>query len=373
MPPTNKQKTRIYPTRRQFIKASAAALSGMALSSCGWRLAEVQSSPGPLPPTKMYIYTWAGYTDNELLRNFSEQTGIEVIADVFESNEEMLAKIQAGGGGAYSVIYPSDYTVRKMIELDILHEIDHTRLPVIKQLFEQFQNPSYDPGNRHSVPISWGTTGLIYNTEKLKEFPEDWDYLWKNKQILSRRMSLLNDPREVIGAALRMLGYSYNSENPQEIKAAYEQLTELKPAIASFTSDGWRPQILAGDLLVAMCYSSDANEIISENENLQYALPRSGSSLWTDALVIPKFAPNLEGAYAWINFVLQPSVAAELCKRLSFAPPTYTAFNLLPEEVQKNPSLFPPEAALEKCERLNPLPPKVTEIYDRFWTQLTSS
>lgn len=331
----------------------------------------MQSSPGNLPANKMYIYTWAGYTDQELLNNFRQQTGIEVIADVFSSNEEMLAKIQAGGGGAYSVIYPSEYMVRKMVELDLLMELEHSRLEGLNQLFKSFQDPNYDPGNQHSIPFSWGTTGLIYNPNKIKEPPEDWSYLWTHKSELSRRLTLLEDVREVMGFVLKMLGYSYNSTNPAQIKQAYEKLLELKPAITSFSSDAWRPQIITGDLLMAMCYSSDANEVIAENEELEYVLPASGSSLWTDTLVIPKFAPNVDGAYAWLNYMLQPEVSARICEELSFATPNEAGVALLPPEVRDNPSLFPSESALEKCERIAPVD-NATEVYEQYWTKLRS-
>jgi spermidine/putrescine transport system substrate-binding protein len=153
-------------------------------------------------------------------------------------------------------------------------------------------------------------------------------------------MTLLNDVREVMGAVLKMLGYSYNSRNPKQIQQAYEKLLELKPNIASFTTDTWRDQVLSGDLVIAMCYSSDANEVIEENKNLQYVLPKSGSTLWMDTLVIPKTAPNPEGAYAWINFMLKPDVAAQICKRLSFATPNQAAFNQLPAEVKDNHNYF---------------------------------
>jgi spermidine/putrescine transport system substrate-binding protein len=148
---------------------------------------------------------------------------------------------------------------------------------------------------------------------------------------------------------------------------------ELKSNLASFTSDAWRPQVLSGDLLVAMCYSADANEIMEENESLEYVVPKSGSSLWMDTLVIPKSAPNLEGAYAWINFMLQPDVAAEVCKRLSFATPNEKAFNLLPTEVKSNPSLFPPKATLKTCESIVPVQESISGVYDGYWTRLTSA
>jgi len=284
----------------------------------------------------------------------------------------MLARLQASGGGGYSIIYPSDYMVIKMRELGILTELDKTRLKDLDRLFPRFQNTQYDPANQYSVPVSWGTTGLIYNKNKLQPEPEDWEYLWNYQDKLSRRMTLVNDVREVMGASLKMLGYSYNSQNIEHIKQAYEKLLSLKSDLASFTSDAWRPQILSGDLMVAMCYSSDANEVIEENSDLEYVLPESGSSLWTDNLVIPTTAPNIEGAYAWINFMLQPDVAAQICERLSFATPNQEAYQLLPPEVKNNNTLFPPESAIERCENLLPVG-EYEEVYDRYWTRLTSS
>lgn len=364
-----------HSTRRQFLKiAASATLSSVALSGCGWTLAQVRPQATSQSSSKqLYIYTWDNYTDRDLLDRFTKETGIQAIADVFDSNEAMLARLQAGGGGAYSIIYPSDYMVRKMVELGMLRELDHSRLIGLDNLFPQFQSPTYDPQNRHSVPASWGTTGLIYNTKKLNPAPQDWNYLWQNQQQLSKRMSLLNDAREVMGAVLKMLGYSYNSTNPQHIQQAYQKLRELKPSIASFTTDAWRPQMLSGDLLIAMCYSSDANELFKENKDLKYVLPQSGSSLWVDTLVIPKTAPNVEGAYAWINFILQPDVAAQIGERLSFATPNQAAFHQLPPELQTNQSLFPPEESITHCEGITPLEDAISEVYDRYWTQLTSA
>ena len=363
-----------HPTRRQFLQVAAGAtLSSMALSGCGWTLSEVRSQPTSQASSKeLYIYTWSSYTDQELLDRFAKETGIKVIADVFDSNEAMLARLQAGGGGSYSIIYPTDYMVEKMVELGMLRELNFSRLTGMNQLSSRFLNPEYDPGNLHSVPLSWGTTGLIYNTQKLQQAPEDWSYLWEHQQQLTERMTLLNDPREVMGAVLKMLGYSYNSRDSQEVQQAYEKLMVLKPSVASFTSDAWREQVLSGDLVLAMSYSSDANELIRENANLKYVLPKSGSSLWVDTLAIPKTAPNPEGAYAWINFILQPDVAAQICERLSFATPNTVAFNKLPDKVKDNPNLFPPESALNLCESIAPIG-KFSGVYDNYWTKLTSA
>ena len=375
MPPTylyQHRNIRVAQTRRQFLQTSVAAMVASSLSSCGWTLAEVKTTPNTqVSSDTLYIYTWAGYTDQDLLDRFREETGLKVVADVFDSNEAMLARLQAGGAGAYSIIYPSEYMVQKMATLGLLTELDHSLLVGLEDLFPQFQNPGYDPGDRFSVPISWGTTGLIFNSKTLKNYPQDWNYLWENKEKLSKRFTLLNDVREVMGATLRMLGYSYNATDANQIRQAYEKLVTLRPAIASFTTDSWRPQMIVGDLLIAMCYSSDAAEIMEENEDLRYITPDSGSSLWTDTMVIPKSAPNPDAAYKWINFMLQPDIAATLVERLKFATPSRLAYERLPENLRNDPTLFPPESVIARSEAISPVG-AATEIYERYWTQLTS-
>jgi spermidine/putrescine transport system substrate-binding protein len=360
-------------TRRKFLQ-NLAAFSGLSLTSCGWRLGDVRATSNAVGSRdELYLFTWTQYTDDkELLKTFTTQTGIKLLADVYESNDVMLAKVQAGGGGAYSAIYPSDYMVQKMLDLGLLNEIKRDRLIGIDNLFPQFQNPPYDPNNRYSIPFTWGTTGFIYNSEVLTTPPDDWEYLWKNRDKLSKRMTLISDVREVMGAVLRMLGYSYNSKNESEVKQAYEKLQELKPAISAFNTDAWRNQILAGDLLLAMSYSGDAIKLTKENPKFKYVIPQSGTSLWTDTIVIPKSAPNSDGAYAWINYLLQPEVSAQLTKRQSLATPNRAAFEQLPKQIQNNTSLFPPESLIAKCERITPLG-DIEELYDRYWTQLTSS
>ncbi len=357
--------------RRQFLKG-ITAVSSLSLTGCGWRLGDVRANANSSSQRdQISLYTWAQYTDKQLLKTFSAQTGMKVLADTYDSNDVMLAKFQAGGGGNYSIIYPSDYMVQKMVKKDLLAEINRDRIIGLDNLLPRFQNPSYDANNRYSIPFNWGTTGLLYNSEVIKNVPEDWEYLWQNQAQLNKRMTLLNDVREVMGATLRMMGYSYNSQDENQIKQAYEKLQILKPAIAAFDTDAWQNQMLAGDLVLVMCYSADAIRVSQENPKFKYVIPRSGSSLWTDTIVVPKTAPNLDGAYAWINFILQPEVAAQVSQRLSVATPNRAGFEQLPKQIQNNTNLFPPESILEKCERITPLE-KFEAIYERYWTQLTS-
>jgi len=368
-----------HKTRRQFLQASASAIATITvsgvLSSCRRTYSDVQVGTSPSPAAAnsntLSIFTWAGYTDDELLRSFEQATGIKVVADIFDSNESMLAKVQAGGANQYSVLYPSDYMVREMNALGLLQTIDKSKVKGVEGLLPRFQNPTYDPDNNHSIPANWGTTGLIYNPEKVSPGPTDWQSLWDNKAKLSRRLTLFNDVREVMGATLRSLGHSYNATDPKEIEAAYNKLRQLKPAISNFTTDGWRDQLLSGDLAVAMAYSSDAIAVIAENPRLKYVIPRSGSSLWTDTMAIPKTAPNAEAAYAWINFMLDPANAARTAERLKLATASQAAIALMPESLQKNTSLFPNQTIINKCESIAPVG-TATDLYDRYWTQLTS-
>lgn len=366
-------------TRRRFLQTSAAALSGLALANCNRGIADVQSPGTGDSPTSsassntLHVYTWADYTDDELAATFKERTGIDVIIDVYDSNETMLAKLQAGGGSAYSIIYPSDYMVAQMIEEGLLTELDRTKIKGLSEMYPNWENPPYDPGNAHSVPYSWGTTGILYNKDLVGAEIKDWDDLWANLNVLERRITLLDDVREVMGAALKSLGYSYNASDPAQIEEAYQKLVELKPAISSFKTFGWEDQILSGDLFAVMSYSVDAISATLEDPNLDYVIPASGSSVWTDTMVIPKSAPNPEAAYAWINLMLEPEIVAGVVERLSFATPLKSAFALLPKEVQENTDLFPPEDVLAKCEGIAPLDDETMKLYDRFWTQLTSA
>jgi spermidine/putrescine transport system substrate-binding protein len=374
---------RLGPTRRRFLQGSAAAIAGVTLANCRQNLADQSAGEDvAATPTNeggssdasgvLHVYTWADYTNEEMIDAFTEKTGIEVIVDIYDSNETMLAKMQAGGGDAYSVIYPSDYMVQQMIELGMLTRLDKDRITGIENIFDKWQAPVYDPGNDFSVPFAWGTTGLLYNTDVITDNPEDWDYLWDNRSSLSKRMTLLDDVRETMGMALKSLGYSYNSTDPAEIEEAYERLVEIKPDLASFMSFGFEDGLLSGDLAVVMAYSVDALSSIAEDDRLNYIIPASGSSVWTDTLIIPTTAPNVDAAYEWINFNLQPEIAQLNTETLFNATPNKVAYDNLSDEFKSNEKLFPPEELLAKCEGIAPVG-EAAATYDEFWTRVTSA
>ncbi|MEL7502637.1 MAG: extracellular solute-binding protein [Cyanobacteria bacterium J06554_6] len=365
-------------TRRRFLQGSAAALAGVALSNCqGGGVSDVQSDASGETASggddgKLYIYTWADYTDDEVVQQFTEATGIEVEIDLYESNEAMLAKMQAGGGDKYSLIYPSDYMVAEMRDLELLTAIDAARVEGMDRLVDNWQSPAYDPDNGYSIPYSWGTTGLIYNTAELATPIKDWADVWLNMDQLDRRITLLDDVRETMGASLKSLGYSVNSTDPGELEAAYRKLLELKPALSAFKSFGWQEELLGGDLLVSHAYSVEAIPATEEDENLDYIVPESGAVIWTDTMVIPNTAPNVDAAYQWINFNLQPEVSKGLVERLSIATPNGKTLEILSPELLGNTDLFPSEDVLARCEALGPVG-ETGELYDQYWNQLTSA
>lgn len=366
-------------TRRRFLQFSAAAASSIALANCqqnrSQESASSEQSATSAPASNsepLHIYTWADYSNEDVYKRFTEKTGIQVIADVYDSNETLLAKMQAGGGNQYSILYPSDYMVKQMIELKLLSAIDSSRLTGMEQLLDKWKSPPYDPNNAHSVPVSWGTTGFIYNKKILTTPPTDWNSLWEQREALSGKMTLLDDVREVMGATLKSLGYSYNSTNPQELEAAYNKLQELKPAIQSFQSFGWEDPLVAGDLVLSMTYSILGNALAADNPDLDYVIPASGTSVWTDTMVIPTSAPNAEAAYAWMNFMLEPENAAFAVEKLNFATPNKATIDRLPADLTKNTELFPTAEMLAKCEGIAPAG-EATDLYDRYWTQLKSS
>jgi spermidine/putrescine transport system substrate-binding protein len=379
---TASQSDQFSPARRRFLQTSAATLSGLALFNCARNLSNPnpssEASPSASPTVssssnKLFIYTWANYTDDELLKGFKDKTGIEIVVDLFDSNEAMMAKMQSGGGNAYSIIFPSDYTVIEMVKLGMLSSLDRGRLKGLDTLKSKWRNPVYDPGNAHSIPTVWGTTGLIYDPKKVGKDIDGWNYIWDNRKSLTRQVTLINDVREVMGATLRTMGYSYNTTNSSEIKKAFDKLVQIKPTVASFLTTGWEDQLASGDLTVSMVYSQDAIALIQEKPNLKYIIPKTGTSVWTDTMVIPKSAPNPDAAYAWINYLLQPEVAAGLVERLGTATPNQAAFDLLSDKLKQDERLFPTDAMLSKSEGIAPVPAKITEVYDQYWTRLTST
>ncbi len=372
-------------TRRRFLsralRATTAFTTAAALVSCGL----FQTETGNVSPTAgtapggdrtLYLYGWATYVDNrEVMDGFTRETGIRVVGDAYDSNEVMVAKLEAAGGQAgYSIIYPSDYMVAQMRDRELLIPLDKSRLTNLGNLDPQYLDPPYDPGSQFSLPVSLGTTGIAYNIDAVKkavgEEPTTWQYLWKYRDRL--RLSLLNDPREVLGMAMHILGYGYNATEEDQIRAAFEKLSELRSAIVKFDTDAWREALIAGDYTLCMAFSGDGISVAREHPNVKYILPADGTSIWTDTIAIPRGAPDPDAAYAWIDYVLRPDVAAKICNANSFGTTNKLALPLVDEDLKDIPAWVPSADIVAKSGRLSRLPPEVLQVYETYWTRLTS-
>ncbi len=369
-----------YPqrtSRRRFLQNAALSAAGLGLTQsiggCGWRLGNIRGPATGGNAQELFLYTWAQYVDQQLINDFQKQSGLKTIPELYDSNEKMLAALQAGKGANFSILYPSEYFLPKLINAGLLAMLDHSRLENLDRLMPQFRHSIIDDENHYGIPFAWGTTGLIYNSEKIPEGISDWDYLWSNKEKLTRKMTLLDDSREVIGLALKSLGYSLNEENPDRIKKAYEKLVKLKPHLSRFATDGWQTLLATGDIWIGMGYSSDAGTLLKENPHLRYVVPKPGSSRWSDWMVIPKAAPNPDAAYQWMNYLLQEDIAANLALRLAVTTPNIAAVKRLPLEIQSNVVSYPPSDILARCEAMTSLSPAAEAIFDRYWIQLNAS
>lgn len=323
------------------------------------------------------VYNWGEYisdgSNGSLAVNkaFERLSGVKVNYTTFASNEELYAKLKTGGA-MYDVIIPSDYMISRMIAEEMLEPIDFANVPNISMIDEPFQNPAYDPQNAYSAPYTWGTVGVIYNTRMVDE--EDigsWDLLWNEKYLGD--ILMFSNSRDALAISEKRLGYSFNTTDPEEIGAAFEELKKQKPLVQAYVMDEIFDKMQGGEAAIAPYYAGDAIVMLADNPDLAYYVPEEGTNLFTDAMCIPKGAPHKEAAELYINFMLETEVAAANSAYIGYSTPQKFAKLLLDEETASNPIAYPTEAVLSKAESFQNLPPSVSSLIDAGWTNLMSA
>ncbi|MEC1779021.1 ABC transporter substrate-binding protein [Schinkia azotoformans] len=330
-------------------------------------LDQLNSSQGYSSGNTLTIYNWGDYIDEELITRFEKETGIKVIYETFDSNEAMMTKI-VQGGTTYDIAVPSEYTIEKMREEDLLIPLDHSKLPNLKYIDERFMDLPFDPENKYSIPYFWGTVGIVYNPTLLEGMEiTSWNNLWD--PALKNQILLIDGAREVMGMGLNSLGYSLNDTNKDHLMEAKEKLDRLTPNVKAIVGDEIKMLMANEEAAIGLVWSGDAADIMSENENLDYVVPEEGSNLWFDNMVIPKTAKNIEAAHQFINFILDPEVAAQNTEYVSYSTPNKEALKYMPQDMVTDERFYPSPELTEKLEVYENLGKKNLAYYNALFLE----
>lgn len=319
---------------------------------------------------ELRLYIWTEYIDPEIIKDFEKQADCKVVQDYYESNEEMLAKLQAGGVSQYDLVVPSDFIMTSLINLKLLQPLDKTLVPNLANLKPRFTAAPFDPGNVYSAAYQWGTVGLVYNKNKVKDFDASWDILLGARA--THPFLLFDSEREQIGVALKYLAASVNTLDKTELKKAADLLIAAKKnkACQGFEANiGGRNKVIAGAVDVAMAYSGDVFQGMREHPELAYAIPKEGTVVWVDSLAIPAKAPNAKLANRFINFILEAKTGARLSNFNHYATPNAASMAEIDPADLKNPTIYPDAEMEKRLEYVQDLG-KNNQLYSELWKMI---
>ncbi len=321
------------------------------------------------PKDQLNLFIWSEYLDPKIIAEFSKEFHCEVNVDFFEDPDSMIAKLVAGGSSSYDIVVPSDTTLPAMIHRGLLAQLRPENIPNLKHLSPQFTNAPFDPGNRYSVPLDWGTCGIFLRKADATAPDQSWSLLFDATKTPGPFV-LMDDARVTIGAALRYLGYSINSVDPKELAAARDLLIATKKRSLGFEGGaGCKNRVLVRDAVLTIAYNGDAIKGMKEDPGTAYFVPREGSNVYVDVLSIPVHAPHRDLAEKFINFMLEPKISAEFAERAQQATANMAAVPLVAPATLTNSSIFPPAEIMNRLEYANDLGDK-TKLYDELWTQI---
>ena len=321
---------------------------------------------------KVVVYNWGEYLDPEVLTLFEQETGIDVVYEEFETNEILYPKISSGAI-AYDVICPSDYMIQRMIENDLLAEINFDNIPNVKNIGKDYmeQSRQFDPENKYSVPYCWGTVGILYNKTMVDEPITSWSVLWDEKY--KDNILMQDSVRDAFGVTLKYLGYSLNSTDLDELTEARDLLIKQKPLVQAYVIDQVRDKMIGNEAAIGVIYSGEAIYTQKENPDLEYVIPEEGSNIWIDSWVIPKNAENKENAEKFINFLCRPEIALMNFEYITYSTPNSEARKLIEDEAIRNSEIaFPDLSKYDNLETFQYLGTEADQTYGELWNQVKS-
>ena len=322
----------------------------------------------------IYVYNWGEYIADgsdgtmDVIEKFEALTGIQVEYTTFDTNEGLYSKLQSGSA-YYDIIIPSDYMISRMAQNGMLEKLNYDNIPNFKKYVDEvFWNPDYDTEQTYSVPYTWGTVGLIYNTKYVTEPVDSWDLLWDEKY--SGKILMVSNSRDAFGIALKRLGYSMNTENPDEIREAADSLKEQKDVVQAYVMDQIFDKMVEENAWIAPYYAGDYLTMSETNENLAFVFPKEGFNQFVDAMCIPKGCVNQEAAEMFINFMCEPTVSAENLSYIGYSTPIAAAKELMDEELISNPIAYPSDEVLKNSETYSNLSDTANKLMDDLWIEV---
>ena len=309
------------------------------------------------------MYNWGEYIDKEVLDEFTRETGIKVNYETFVTNEDMYLKIKQGGSN-YDIVVPSDYMIEKMIKEDMLEPINKSKLSNYKNIDVKFLNKSYDPESKYSIPLYWGTLGILYNKNLVDGEITSWVDLWDEKH--KDKIVMLDSSRDSFAAALLKNGFSMNSRNKEELEIAKKDLIKQKKSILAYLVDETKDNMLAENAAIAVMYSGDATELLDADEKFEYVKPKEGTNLWFDSMVILKNSKNKENAHKLIDFLIRKDILSKNMNYTYYAVPNQEVIN--ENELVKSVTKIDDEY-FKKMEVFKD-PSDFLKEYDNIWTDV---
>jgi spermidine/putrescine transport system substrate-binding protein len=347
-------------------------LKGLGAAAIGISLVGKKSSAWAAEEPKLNFYNWDTYIGETTLEDFKDASGIDVNMSLFATNDELFAKLRAGNPG-YDVIVPGSEFVERMIQADLLEPLDHAKIPNIKNVAPEFINDApYDPGRKYSMPYTWLVIGVGYRKSKVKETPDSWKWLF-DSDVYKGRIAVMSDASELFRNCFKYLGQSINSTSPELIKQAEAMLIKQKPNIKSFHEDNGQDLLLSGEVDVVMEYNGDIAQIMAEDDDINFVVPKEGAMKQSDTLAIPKGAPHPENALKFINFILDAKTGKEIFETIKYPSPNAAATALMPASYKDNKVIFPPADVMAKCEYPRYLGADFTRLLDEAMTRLRAA
>lgn len=357
--------TTITKSIRSFRSIAAfAALGAAAIATTGCKQRQEASSA---EPAVLHLYIWSEYIDTQTVKDFEARNNCKVAIDLFESNEQMIAKLQAGGLSQYDLVVPSGFVIPSMVQLGLLQKLDHSKIPNLANLRPMFRAEAFDSGNVYSATYQWGTVGLVYNRKMLPDFKPSWASVLKPAG--KSPFIFLDAEREMLGSVLKYLGKSVNTLDKSDLEAASKALLEAKknPNFVGFEADvGGKNKVVAGTAAVAVAFNGDGVKGMNENPDLAFVNPVEGGVMWADNLAIPAKAPNPDLAHKFINHILDAKVGAQLSNYTQYATPNAASVPFIDSAALANPAIYPDSATLAKYEGVTDLG-KDGRLYSETW------